>query len=303
MKLHGLIAATPTPMHEDGSIRPDLIAPMMEWMMERGVSGFHVCGSTGEGPSLTDDERRTVAEASVAAVAGRKPVAVQVGADCLRTACDLARHAAETGADAISVSPPFHFRPETVEPLIDSIAVIAGAAPDLPFYYDHDPRLSGVDLDMVVFLERGRDRIPNLAGIHFRDPDLAEFRNCQEVDNQRFNLLFGSEEMMLGAFAMGANAAVGSSYGFAAPLWRRIIESFDRQDLYGALAHQTSATGMVRFLGENPASFQAMVKQVVWPSLGFEVGALRSPQMSLGASQLTEAKAAWEASEFPALIG
>ncbi len=50
MKLHGLIAATPTPMHEDGSIRPDLIAPMMEWMMERGVSGFHVCGSTGEGP-------------------------------------------------------------------------------------------------------------------------------------------------------------------------------------------------------------------------------------------------------------
>ena len=63
MKLNGLIAATYTPFHPDGSVNTELIPGMVDHMIDRGASGFYVCGSTGEGESLTAEERKKVAEA------------------------------------------------------------------------------------------------------------------------------------------------------------------------------------------------------------------------------------------------
>ena len=106
MKLTGLIAATYTPFREDGSVNLDLIPAMIDYMIESGVSGFYVCGSTGEGESMSVEERKQVAQASVSATKGRLPVVVQVGHNSVESACELARHAAEVGADAISTLPP-----------------------------------------------------------------------------------------------------------------------------------------------------------------------------------------------------
>lgn len=302
MKLQGLVAATYTPTLPDGSLNEEPVTAMFDWMIERGVAGFYVCGSTGEGPSLTEAERRRVAELSVSAASGRRPVVVQVGSGSLETAIALTHHAADIGADAISSLPPLYFKPHSVDQLVDAMTSVAAAAPDLPFYYYHIPRLSGVKLDMVEFLERGAKRIPNLAGIKFSDFDLAEFRSCQLAADGRFDILFGSDEMMLGALAMGGKGAVGSCYGFAAPLWLRIIEAFARGDMTAALQHQSDATRMVRFLASCPGGFQAAVKQVVWPELEFEIGALRAPQPTLSATEIERIQTAWRQSDFPALI-
>ncbi|MCZ6671770.1 MAG: dihydrodipicolinate synthase family protein [Verrucomicrobia bacterium] len=302
MKLHGLIAATYTPMHTDGTVNLKLIAPMIDWMIKKGVSGFYVCGSTGEGPTLTESERKSVAEVSVAATAGRKPVVVQVGSNSQLTACELARHAAEIGADAISAVPPYYFKPGSVEQLVESMAPICDAAPQLPFYYYHIPALTGVHFDMVEFLELGSKRLSSLAGIKYSNTNLADFKSCQEVADGRFDLPFGSDEMMLAALAMGAKGAVGSCYGFAAPLWTRIIAAFEAGDQASALKHQSDGTRMVRFLARNPGPFQAMVKQVVWPSLGFDVGSLRAPQLQLSQDQVSMAKTRWEELGYDKLI-
>ena len=302
MKLHGLIAATYTPMHPDGTVNLDLIAPMIDWMIKQGVAGFYVCGSTGEGPSLTEVERKAVAEASVAASAGRKPVVVQVGSNSQPTACELARHAAEIGADALSAVPPFYFKPGAVEQLVDWMGAICEEAPQLPFYYYHIPIKTGAHFDMADFLELGSKRLPNLVGIKYSDTNLADFRSCLEVDEGRFDLPFGSDEMLLAALAMGAKGAVGSCYSFAAPLWTRMLSAFEAADLTTALKHQSDGTRMVRFLATNPGPFQAMVKQVVWPSLGFDVGEMRSPQLQLSSEQVAKAKYQWVESGFIELI-
>lgn len=55
--LRGLIAATITPFHADGSVNLDAIGPMLDRLIELGIAGFYVCGSTGEGMSLTSDEQ------------------------------------------------------------------------------------------------------------------------------------------------------------------------------------------------------------------------------------------------------
>ena len=75
--LQGLVAATFTPLHEDRSLHLDAIAPMVDRLISQGLAALYVLGSTGEGASLTFDERCAVAESFVCAADGRLPVIVQ----------------------------------------------------------------------------------------------------------------------------------------------------------------------------------------------------------------------------------
>ena len=290
MKLTGLIAATYTPFHPDGSLNADLISPMVNHMIERGVSGFYICGSTGEGESLTLSERKLIAEKTVAATANRVPVVVQAGHNSIGSACELAAHAADTGADAISTLPPTYFKPSTPDLLMDYISKVAGAAPNLPYYFYHIPRLSGVAFDTVELLKLAKARVPSFAGIKFSDFFLAEMMACQEFDDGRYDILFGSDEMILGALATGAKGAVGSCYGFAAPLWLKIIESFEAGKLEESQAWMRKAARLVRFIAGDPGPFQACVKQVIWPMLGFDIGTLRLPQPAMSQDAIDQAK-------------
>src|SRR5690554_2274667 len=108
-RIGGLIAATFTPMKEDGSINLEPIGPIVDQLIEDGVEGLYVCGSTGEGPSLTTEERCRVAAAYTEAAAGRIPVIVQVGHTSLEDARHLAAHARRIGADAISAVAPYYY--------------------------------------------------------------------------------------------------------------------------------------------------------------------------------------------------
>ncbi len=290
MKLNGLVAATYTPFHPDSSINLDLIPRMTDHMIDRGVSGFYVCGSTGEGESLSVEERQQVAAAFVSATKHRVPVVIQVGHNSLTSACELAEHAAGIGADAISTLPPTYFKPSTLELLVDSIATITSAAPSLPYYYYHIPRLSGVAFNTVDLLRAAQAKVPSFAGIKFSDFFLAEMMACQEFDNGRFDILFGSDEMILGALATGATGAVGSCYGFAAPLWKQIIAAYGARDMEQAQAWMAKAVRLVNLIASEPGPFHACVKQVIWPLLNFDPGPCRLPQAVMSPSQVEQAQ-------------
>ena len=88
-KLEGLIAATYTPLNQDGTLNLSQIGPMVNHLRGQRIAGLYVCGSTGEGISLSGLERRKVAESYVQE-SGELPVVVQVGHNSLREACELA---------------------------------------------------------------------------------------------------------------------------------------------------------------------------------------------------------------------
>lgn len=291
MKLTGLISATYTPfVPGTGKLNLDLIAPMTDFMLSRGSSGFYVCGSTGEGESLSIEERKLVAEAYVVATRGRVPVVIQVGHNSITSAKELAAHAAEIGADAISTLPPTYFKPGTVESLIDYIAQITDEAPNLPYYFYHIPRMSGVHFDMINLLKLASERLPSFTGVKFSDFNLAEMIACQGFENGRYDIPFGSDEMMLGALACGAKGAVGSCYGFAGPLWLKIIAAHESGAREEATLWMRKAEQLVRMIGSMPGPFQACVKQVIWPLHGLEVGPLRAPQPTMSEPQVAEAR-------------
>ena len=111
-RIKGIIPAVFTPMKKNGEIDTAQIKPVSDFLIDEKVAAFYVCGSTGEGPLLTTLERQLVTEAYIEAVAGRVNVIVQVGHNSIREAVLLARHAAESGADAISAVSPFACRSE-----------------------------------------------------------------------------------------------------------------------------------------------------------------------------------------------
>lgn len=275
IRLQGLIAATYTPLDTKECINVDQVAPIVESLIERGVSGLYVCGSTGEGMSLTTAERKRVAEAYVQAVKGRIPVIIQVGHNSIAEAKCLARHAQEIGADITSATCPSYFKVSDVHTLVECMLEIAGSAVDLPFYYYHIPSLTGSNLRMAHFLKAGGERIPNLAGLKYTDTKLFEFQECLELENERFDVVWGCDEMLLGALATGARGAIGSTYNIATPLYQRVIDAFGIGDMVEARREQARAVKMINTLSQYP--FHPAMKAVL-EMQGFNMGDCRLPQ-------------------------
>jgi N-acetylneuraminate lyase len=246
--LSGLLAATFTPFKADGSLDVDRIPSVVDGVIAQGAAGLYVCGSTGEGPLLTTAEREIVAAVSIKAAAGRVPVVVQVGHNSIEEARGLAAHAQKCGASAISATPPGYFKPDGLDNLIACLGVITAGAPALPFYYYHIPILSGVAFNMVEFLRLGEQKLPTLRGIKFSDPNLHEMMACIEYGGGRHEILFGVDEMLLGGLAFGVRGAVGSTYNFAAPLYRSIMAAFEQGDLAEARRLQSLSAEMVRII-------------------------------------------------------
>ncbi len=294
-KLNGLVAATYTPLNDDRSVNPTLVRPLVEHVLQGGCSGLYVCGSTGEGMSLSGSERRVVVEAYVDAVDGRAPLIVQVGHNSVSEARQLANAAEQARADAISATCPSYFNVSDVETLVACMAEVAAGAPDLPFYYYHIPALTGSTIDMTEFLRRGADCIPNLAGLKYTDTKLHEFQECLELDDGRFDVVWGCDEMLLGALATGARGAIGSTYNIAAPLYQRIINAFADGNLNDARRLQSLSVNMIRTLNHFP--FHPAMKAVL-AMQGFNVGGCRLPQVSLSDDDFTTLRAELDAIGF-----
>lgn len=244
--LTGLIAATFTPFDGRGEVDLDLIPKIVEYYIRNQVSGIYICGSTGEGPSLTMEERKAVTKAYLDASGDLLRTVVHIGHTCLGDAQSLAEHAAENGAHAISAVSPYYFKPGDASVLVEFMKEAASAAPALPYYYYHIPALTGVAVDPVEFLRLGAERIPNLRGMKYTDPDLSTFSTCRDLLDGRFDVLFGRDEMLLPSLAVGAEGAVGSTYNLAPGLYRQVIAAFHAGDLEKARDCQKLAVAMIR---------------------------------------------------------
>jgi N-acetylneuraminate lyase len=281
-ELKGLIAATFSPMSKDGQVNIDVIPAVVERLIDDGITGLYVCGSTGEGPSLSTEERKIVAQAYVKASASRIPVVIQVGHNSLAEAKGLAIHAQEIGADAISAVPPTYFKPDSLDVLVDCLCEITSAVPDMPFFYYHVPGLSGITIDMRDFVDKVLGRMPNFAGIKYSALTVHEFQDCLEYAQGRYQVLYGCDEMLLSGLTVGSYGSVGSTFNFAAPLYQGIIEAFDRGDRETAKTLQGYSVAMCRLLYQyrGQAAFKSMMKY-----LGCDCGPNRLPIKALSSQE------------------
>lgn len=279
--LTGLVAAPYTAFRPDGELAIDTIPQQAQLLARNGVAGAFICGTTGEGLSLSSEERRRVTEAWIQTKPAGLALIVHVGHLSLAEACASARHAQETGADAIAAIAPSFFKPASTADLVTWCAKVAGAAPNLPFYYYHMPGMTGVNVSATDFLQGVNGQIPTLAGIKFTHENLTDFGRATEASVGKYQMLFGRDEILLSGLSVGAKGAVGSTYNFAAPLFHRIISAFNSGDLAAAQRDQARALEFIEVLNRHGglAAGKSVMKLI-----GIDCGAVRLPLRPLAAA-------------------
>jgi N-acetylneuraminate lyase len=278
LNLRGMMVAALTPMHADGAVDLSRIERQAELYRAEGVRGAYVCGTTGEGPSLTIGERQAVAQRWCEVARGRDdfPVIVHVGHSSLAEAKALAAHAQSAGAAGVAAVAPLYYKPKTADDVVACCAEVASAAPAIPFYYYHFPLMTGVDVPVPQVLEKARGRIPNFGGYKFTSDLLGDFGRCLDFARRHdwpLDALFGRDDMLLGALAVGCRAMVGGSYNFTAPLFGQLLDAFDRNDLPAARDRQATARAVI---GHVQARGVAAIKAVM-PMIGLDLGPPRLP--------------------------
>lgn len=299
MRVEGLIAATFSTFKKDGSVDVELIPVLVEKLISEGIKGIFICGTNGEGPNLTLEERMLIAEQYAKAINKRILLLVHVGHSSIAESKKLAAHAQQIGADAISSVSAFYFKPGSAETMVNCMAEIASAAPNLPFYYYHIPTLTGVAIDILEFLKLGEQRIPTLAGIKYTASTLHEYQACLNYKNGKFDILYGYDELLLPALSVGAKGAIGSTYTFAAPMYLQIVEYFNQGRIAEAQAMQYNAIKMIQCLGKySPIPTQKAIIKI----MGIDLGPCRLPLNTLTSEQVNELKGRLEETGFFAAL-
>ncbi len=296
-KLRGLIAAPFTPMHADGQINVDVIPAYYQFLKANQVTGAFICGSTGEGVSMSTEEKKAVAAAWAAATKGDPDFKVMMflGGTSLTDCKALAVHAQALGLYAISFTAPFYFKPANVAMLAKACAEIAAVAPEMPFYYYHIPVLTGVGFPMIDLLQAVDGQIPNFAGVKYTHEDFMDFLSCLHFQDGKYDMLWGRDENMLSALVLGTQGGVGSTYNYAAPLYLDMIDAFENNDLKKAQKLQQQSIDMIRLLGKygGIATGKAFMKVVA-----IDCGEFRLPVANMSATAFQSFKSDLDALGF-----
>lgn len=274
-KIRGLIAAPYTPMHADTSINCKRIKPYANHLKSSGIKGVFICGTTGEGMLLTDQERQLITEHWLKEQNESFKVIVHTGTTSALQSKQLAAHAQEFGAFATATMAPTFLKPENVDDLVSFCKIAASGAPNIPFYYYNMPSVSGVNVSPYVFLQKASKIITNLAGIKFTDNNLLAFQQCINFNNGAYDILHGYDEMLLAGLCMGATGAVGSTYNYMAPLYNNIIDAFNKNEITKARQLQYQSVKIIEVLIKYGGALNAGKK--IMGLIGIECGPNRAP--------------------------
>lgn len=287
----GVSPAMATPINrERGQVELDVIPELVDFLISRGVRGLFVGGTTGEGIFLEVDERKKLHEAAVLAVGGRVPVLVHTGSFTTQTAEDLARHAAEIGADAMAaVTPIFYGMHE--DALAAYFQAIAGAAPQVPLFAYDIPHMAvnGVSPGLA---RRLFEQLPSLAGMKCSNSDAQAIRRLLDVIPEDRILLAGNESIALGSLALGAAGMIsGLATAVPEPLVA-MIEAFASGDTQEARRQQRLIN---RLLAVIPAGARIGTIKAILEARGIPVGPPipplpeASPDIWTGMAEILEA--------------
>ncbi len=271
----GIFPALVTPLKPDGSLNAAVLEKLLQRVYSAGVDGVYVCGSTGEGMLLPEEERRRVAETVVQASPAGKHVIVHVGSRELSVAERLAKHAESLGAAAISCirAPGI-----THKEMLVWYKLLASST-SLPFFAYYFPAAAGEPLSVDQLAEICE--MPGVGGIKFTDYDLYTLSLLTRAGYRIFN---GRDEVLAAGLLMGASGGIGSIYNLVPEWFVELRKKAAAGDWTAARAIQDKINDLIRVLVRFP--FLPALKQVLtWE--GLDCGSVVAPGTGLSAVERT----------------
>ncbi len=202
----GIVPPMVTPLSADGAIDRAALAGEVEYLLDRGVHGLCVTGSTGEGHALSDEEVAEVARVVVAAVRGRVPVLGGVIRNSTRTAVRCAQGLRAAGVDALQVTPVHYlFAPDGDATIVYYRTI--GAATGLPVYvYNVIPWAA---IEPAVLLRLFAE-VPAVAGVKQSGGDMHKLADLLAAVDPHHAVLSAVDDLLLPSFVLGAQGAIAA---------------------------------------------------------------------------------------------
>lgn len=296
-KIKGLIDAPFTPFYDNGEVNYEPIADYARLLVNNGLKGVFINGSSGEGYMLTEKERMKLAEKWVEVAPSGFKVIVHVGSTCVKSSRNLAAHAQKIGAWGIgAMATPFP-KINRVEELVNYCEEIAVGAPQLPFYYYHIPAFNNAYLPMTDFLAAVDGRIPNFAGIKYTYESLYEYNQCRLYKNGKFDMLHGQDETILPCLAMGgAEGGIGGTTNYNGRCLVGIIDAWKAGDLEKARELQNFAQEVINVICHYRGNIVGGKR--IMKLIGLDLGKNRTPFRNMTDSEEVAMKAELDAIDF-----
>jgi len=287
----GVWPALVTPFTAENTINVPVLRELVEYLIDKRVDGFYVCGTTGEGIYMSVEERKIVAETVIEQIRGRVPAIVHVGCVSVCDAVALAQHAQQVGAaGASSILPPLYNNPKSLYKYFETIASAIPALPLLGYIF-------GGPIDAVTFM-RELMAIPNVVGTKYTGPNMYEFRHIVELRDDDWTVFSGMDEQCLFAAMFGASGNIGSTLNFMPGVYREIHACCKDGDLARGQELQIRANKVTKVLIS--FGFPGALKEVMG-MLGFDCGNPRLPNLPLPEEKRESLHAQLEAVDFSKL--
>ena len=289
----GIIPALYTCFNDDGSVNHSETGRLARWLVEKGASGFYLCGTTGSGLLLSKEERKTIVETVAAEVGTTVPLMVHVGCMNTKDSQELARHAAKVkGVRALSSLPPQYYD-LPVKDEIAHLSAIAGVA-DLPFYpYVFGTTINKYGINNIIDVF---SKIKNIAGIKAFVSDLAVHQTFIKNAPTEWQLLHGVDQCLCQALIIpGINGAIGSTYNVVPEIVVEIYQAVKNGDYDKAIsAHDQFGGYWLSIQGFNFLVFgRYFLRQ-----RGFSMGTPRSPLCPPSPEEIAIVRAKMDAAGF-----
>lgn len=270
-KYKGIFPAFYACYAEDGSVSPERTRALTDYLIEKGVTGLYVGGSSGECIYQSVEERKLVLENVVEAAKGRIVIIAHVACNNTADSMALAAHAESLGVDAIAAIPPiyFHLPPHAIEKYWNDIS---SAAPNTDFIIYNIPQLAGVALSGSLL--RSMLKNPRVIGVKNSSMPVQDIEMWRDEGAIVFN---GPDEQLLSGLCAGAVGGIGGTYAVMPELYLAIYRLFNEGDIAAARKIQDECCHVIYALCSGKGNMYATIKETLRLMGGPDIGGVRAP--------------------------
>ena len=276
-KYQGIFPAFYACYDDNGEVSGKRTRALTEHLIQKGIKGVYVGGSSGECIYQGVAERKLLLENVMEAAQGKLTVIAHVACNNTRDSQELARHAESLGVDAIASIPPIYFHlPEA------SIAGywndISAAAPNTDFIIYNIPQLAGVALTMPLLHEMLKNpRVIGVKNSSMPVQDIQMFKDEGTKNGRDFVVFNGPDEQLISGLIMGADGGIGGTYGAMPELILKLYELTKAGKLDDARKLQYDVDNIIYALCAPKCNMYASIKEVLRRREGMDIGGVRAP--------------------------
>ena len=277
-KYRGIFPAFYACYDDDGSVSTERTRALARHLVDKGVKGLYVGGSSGECIYLEKEERMATLETVMGEVRGECTVIAHVACNNTGESRQLAAHAASLGVDAIASIPPIYFHlPER------AIAAywndISAAAPDTDFVIYNIPQLAGVALTPSLFREMLKN--PRVIGVKNSSMPTQDIETFLRLGEGRTLVFNGPDEQFVAGRAIGACGGIGGTYGAMPELFVKMDDLLKEGKIEEAQRIQYDANAVIYKMCEAKGNLYAVIKEVLRVNENLDLGGVRAPLANL----------------------